>query len=172
MPMLATHAKEATAMGLYDAARLFNFEVESSDNLRFIPLAVRFNLDRFGMRITLNQWQMLPHDDRVLLARFPVEDESEIEPNFDHAIEEMLRTHANVEPEKFTPESDPVWAHADAVPETVIRQSSLCGVSAPSLSQWAKLDRFQRFALAKLSRRTGELNHDFMPAMREFGLAE
>ena len=128
MPMLAINANEATAMGLYDAARLFKFEVESSENLRFIPLVVRYNLDRFGLRITLDQWQMLPYDDRVLLARFPVEADREIEPNFDRAVDEMLQTHANVEPEKFAPDADPVWAHADAVPETVIRQSSLAGV--------------------------------------------
>jgi hypothetical protein len=158
-------------MGLYDAPRLFEFEVESSDNLRFIPLAVRFNLDRFGLRISLNQWQMLPYDDRVLLARFPLEDDAEIEPNFDHAVEEMLRTHANAAPEKISPDTDPVWSHTDALPESVIRQSSLCGVSAPSLSHWGQLDKFQRYALAKLSRRTGELNHDFLPAMKEFGLA-
>jgi hypothetical protein len=159
-------------MGLYDAARLFGFEVESSDNLRFIPLAVRFNLDRFGQRITLDQWQMLPHDDRVLLARFPIEDEAGLEKNFDLALEEMLKTHANATPDTVERDTEPVWAHADAVPETVIRQSSLCGVSAPSLSKWAQLDRFQRYALAKLSRNTDKVNHDFLPAMREFGLAE
>ncbi|WP_244814449.1 nitrate reductase associated protein [Caballeronia sp. Lep1P3] len=159
-------------MGLYDAARLFGFEVESSDNLRFIPLAVRFNLDRFGMRITLDQWQMLPYDDRALLARFPVEDEVEVEKNFDLALEEMMKTHANAAPEKIERDADPVWNHADAVPETVIRQSSLAGVSPPSLSHWAALDRFQRYALAKLSRNTDKQNHDFAPAMREFGLAE
>ncbi|MDR5832854.1 nitrate reductase associated protein [Caballeronia sp. LZ034LL] len=159
-------------MGLYDAARLFGFEVESSENLRFIPLAVRFNLDRFGMRITLDEWQRLPYDDRVLLARFPIEDEAEVEKNFDLALEEMMKTHANTAPEKIERDPDPVWAHADAVPETVIRQSSLCGVSAPSLSHWGKLDGFQRYALAKLSRNTDKVNHDFLPAMREFGLVE
>jgi hypothetical protein len=159
-------------MGLYDAARLFAFEVESSDNLRFIPLAVRFNLDRFGLRISLDQWQMLPYDDRVLLARFPLGDEPGLEQNFDHAIAEMMKTHAGVEPEQVERDTDPVWAHADAVPETVIRQSSLCGVSAPSLSKWATLERFQRYALAKLSRNTDRANHDFLPAMREFGLTD
>ncbi len=159
-------------MGLYNAARLFGFEVESSDNLRFIPLAVRFNLDRFGMRISLDQWQMLPHDDRVLLARFPIEDEAEVEKNFDLVLEEMLKTHANAEPERVERDTDPVWAHADAVPEAVIRQSSLCGVSVPSLSKWAQLDRFQRYALAKLSRNTDRVNHDFFPAMKEFGLLD
>jgi hypothetical protein len=159
-------------MGLYDAPRLFGFEVESSDNLRFIPLAVRFNLDRFGQRITLDQWQMLPVEDRALLARFPIEDEAELEKHFDLTLEEMMKTHANVAPEKVEIDRDPVWAHADAVPEAVIRQSSLCGVSAPSLSSWAKLDRFQRYALAKLSRNTDKANHDFLPAMEEFGLTE
>jgi hypothetical protein len=159
-------------MGLYDAARLFGFEVESSDNLRFIPLAVRFNLDRFGMRITLDQWQQLPYDDRVLLARFPLEDEAEVEEHFDLALAEMMKTHANTAPEKIDRDVDPVWAHADAVPETVIRQSSLCGVCAPSLSSWGRLERFQRYALAKLSRNTDKVNHDFLPAMREFGLVE
>ncbi|SAK83641.1 hypothetical protein AWB75_05432 [Caballeronia catudaia] len=159
-------------MGLYDAARLFEFEVESSDNLRFLPLAVRFNLDRFGMRITLDQWQQLPHADRVLLARFPVEDDAELEKNFDLALEEMMKTHANAAPEQIERDPEPVWAHADAVPEAVIRQSSLCGVSAPSLDRWGALDRFQRYALAKLSRNTDKVNHDFLPAMREFGLAE
>ena len=159
-------------MGLYDAARLFGFEVESSDNLRFIPLAVRFNLDRFGMRITLDQWQQLPHADRVLLARFPVEDDAELEKNFDLALEEMMKTHANAAPEQIERDPEPVWAHADAVPEAVIRQSSLCGISAPSLDGWGRLDRFQRYALAKLSRNTDKVNHDFLPAMREFGLAD
>ncbi len=159
-------------MGLYDAARLFGFEVESSDNLRFIPLAVRFNMDRFGKRISLEQWQMLPYDDRVLLARFPLDDEAGLEKNFDLALDEMLKTQANAEPERVERDADPVWRNADAVPETVIRQSSLCGVSAPSLSKWAKLDRFQRYALAKLSRNTDKINHDFLPAMREFDLTE
>ncbi len=161
-------------MALYDAPRLFRFEIESTEDLRFIPLAVRFNLDRFGQRLSLDQWQRLPYDDRVLLARFPVESvesEADIEPNFDLAVREMLRTHANDEPETFAPETDPIWVHTDAVPESVIRQSSLCGIGAPSLDRWSELSAFQRYALAKLSRKN-DVNHDFVPAMREFGLAD
>ncbi len=156
-------------MALYDAPRLFRFEIESSENLRFIPLVVRFNLDRFGRRITLDEWQRLPQSDRELLARFPVENDPAIEPNFDQALGEMLRTHAGNKPDTFEPDTDPVWAHADAVPETVIRQSSLCGINSPSLGRWSELVPFQRYALAKLSRKN-EVNHDFVPAMREFGL--
>jgi len=157
-------------MGLNDAPLLFNFEVESSENLKFIPMVVRFNLDRFGLRISLEQWQMLPHEDRVLLARFPVEDDTEIEPNFDHALFEMMRTHANIEPEWFTPEDNPAWRDTAAVPDTVLNQAQLASLTAPSAAQWARLEPFQRYVLAKLSRKTAS-NHDFLPAMKEFGLA-
>ncbi|MEA3115153.1 MAG: hypothetical protein QOG58_4952, partial [Caballeronia sp.] len=104
-------------------------------------------------------------------ARFPVEDDAAIETNFDQALAEMLRTHTDAAPETFAPDNDPIWAHTDVVPETVIRQSSLCGIGSPSLGRWSELSRFQRYALAKLSRKA-DVNHDFVPAMREFGLAD
>jgi hypothetical protein len=157
-------------MGLNDAPLLFNFEIESSENLKFIPMVVRFNLDRFGLRISLEQWQMLPHEDRALLARFPVEDDTAIEPNFDHALFEMMRTHANVEPEWFTPEDNPAWRDTAVVPENVLNQALLANLAAPGAAQWAQLAPFQRYVLAKLSRKTAS-NHDFVPAMKEFGLA-
>ncbi|MBP0593510.1 nitrate reductase associated protein [Paraburkholderia sp. LEh10] len=157
-------------MGLNDAPLLFNFEVESSENLKFIPMVVRFNLDRFGLRISLEQWQTLPYEDRVLLARFPVEDDTQIEPNFDHALFEMLRTHANVEPEWFTPEDNPAWRDTAVVPDSVLQQAKLASLNLPSADDWARLDAFQRYVLAKLSRKAAS-NHDFLPAMKEFGLA-
>ncbi|WP_027777854.1 nitrate reductase associated protein [Paraburkholderia caledonica] len=157
-------------MGLNEAPLLFNFEVKSSENFTYIPMSVRFNLDRFGLRISLAQWQMLPLEDRKLLARFPVEDDAEIEPNFDHALFEMLRTHANVEPEWFTPDEAPAWRSTDGVPESVVRQAKQAGLAAPSPALWAELDPFKRYVLAKLSRKQ-EINHDFIPAMKEFGAA-
>ncbi|MGF6769231.1 hypothetical protein P3T18_001701 [Paraburkholderia sp. GAS199] len=157
-------------MGLSEAPLLFDFEVASSENFTFIPMSVRFNLDRFGLRISLEQWQLLPLEDRKLLARFPVEDDAEIEPNFDHALFEMLRTHANVEPEWFTPEEDPAWRRTDSVPEGVVRQAGLASLPVPGVAQWADLPPFKRYVLAKLSRKP-EANHDFIPAMKEFGAA-
>lgn len=157
-------------MGLNEAPLLFNFEVESSENLTYIPMSVRFNLDRFGLRISLAQWQILPHEDRKLLARFPVEEDASIEPNFDHALFEMLRTHANVEPEWFTPEEGPAWRRTDAIPDGVLHQAELESLPAPSADEWATLAPFKRYVLAKLSRKL-EGNHDFVPAMKEFGLA-
>ncbi|WDD95261.1 nitrate reductase maturation protein NarM [Burkholderia sp. FERM BP-3421] len=157
-------------MGLSDTPLLFNFEVESSEDFTYIPMIVRFNLDRFGLRISLAQWQMLPLEDRKLLARFPADEDAAIEPNFDHALFEMLRTHADVEPDWFQPDAHPAWRGVDAVPAALVEQSALAGLAAPSCDAWARLAPFQRYVLAKLSRKP-RLNHDFIPAMREFGLA-
>lgn len=157
-------------MGMSETPLLFGFEVASSENLTFIPMSVRFNLDRFGLRISLAQWQLLPYEDRRLLACFPVDDDALVEPNFDHALFEMLRTHADVEPEWFSPEESPAWRETGAVPDGVARQASLAGLAAPAPAQWAQLAPFRRYVLAKLSRKP-EANHDFVPAMREFGLA-
>ena len=138
------HANEAPSWDFTTPPRLFDFEVESSENLRFIPLSVRFNLDRFGLRISLDQWQMLPlrrsRAARALSRRGRRARSSRT--SITRSIE-MLRTHANVEPEKFTPDADPVWAHADAVPRRVIRQSSLAGVSAPSRRSLGRARPFQ-----------------------------
>lgn len=157
-------------MGMHEAPLMFRFEETSSENLKFIPMAVRFNLDRFGLRISLSQWQLLPYEDRRLLACFPVDDDAQIEPNFDHALFEMLRTHADKEPEWFTPDESPAWRDTTEVPDGIAHQATLAGLAAPAVAQWAALAPFQRYVLAKLSRKP-DPNHDFRPAMREFGLA-
>jgi len=156
-------------MGLHDTPLLFDFELVSSEDLTYMPMSVRFNLDRFGLRISLAQWQLLPHADRALLARFPVDEDAQIEPNFDHALFEMMRTHANVEPEWFTPEQDPIWRATAAVPEGVLNHSRTVTGTAVTLERWAALDPFKRYVLTKLTRKP-EASHDFVPAMREFGL--
>jgi len=157
-------------MSLNEAPLLFRFEVDSSENLTFIPMCVRFNLDRFGLRISLAQWQLLPLEDRRLLARFPVDEDIDTEPNFDHALFEMLRTHANVEPEWFAPDEAPAWRDLSIVPGGIAHQAALASLPAPCVEAWAQLAPFQRYVLAKLARKP-ESNHDFAPAMREFGLA-
>ncbi|WP_158904978.1 nitrate reductase associated protein [Burkholderia sp. L27(2015)] len=59
-------------MPLPDLPLLFDFEIVSSENLTFIPMCVRFNLDRCGLHLTLDQWQALPHADRVALVQMPL----------------------------------------------------------------------------------------------------
>jgi hypothetical protein len=59
-------------MPLPDQPLLFDFEIVSSENLTYIPMCVRFNLDRCGLHLTLDQWQVLPLADRVALVQMPL----------------------------------------------------------------------------------------------------
>jgi len=56
------------------------------------------------------------------------------------------------------------------VPAGIALQSELANLRPPGLEEWAQLAPFQRYVLAKLARKP-EGSHDFLPAMREFGLA-
>ncbi|NIF65086.1 hypothetical protein F3J11_20760 [Burkholderia sp. Cy-647] len=61
-------------------------------------------------------------------------------------------------------------ADEDCAPAALAAQCALAALPVPSPAQWAALGGFERYVLAKLSRKP-KLNHDFVPAMREFGLA-
>ncbi|WP_153099376.1 nitrate reductase associated protein [Paraburkholderia hayleyella] len=154
-------------MELHALPLLFNFEIASSQNLTFIPMAVRFNLDRCGLRISLAQWQTLPHAAREQLARYPLEDHAAA--TFAAALHALLEAHHSGAAERFAPEASPAWRNSEAVPASVTAQAILADAPAPDAAQWAALTLFQRYVLAKLSRKP-HANHDFIPALREFGL--
>ncbi|ALK31895.1 nitrate reductase associated protein [Burkholderia plantarii] len=161
-------------MELSSQPLLFGFEVESSEDFTFIPMIVRFHLDRCALRISLDQWQRLPLEDRRLLARFPVvvgaREQDAAQPDFASALAQMLRTHAAGEAGRIEPETAPAWRDTATIPAALAAQCALAGLPAPDAAAWAALGPFERYVLAKLSRKP-KLNHDFLPAMREFGLA-
>jgi len=158
-------------MNLNETPLLFQFETASSDNLKFMPMIVRFHLDQLGLRISFAQWQALSYDDRRLLARFPADGNAQTTADFGRALTTMLHTHAQAEAEPFAPEASPAWQGVTAVPDDVLRQTQLAHLVAPSVTQWAKLAPFQRYVLCKLSRKP-EVHRDFVPAMHEFGLSQ
>jgi hypothetical protein len=147
---------------------LFSFERAHSDPLAFIPLGVRFYLDRCGLRLALAQWQALPEPQRARLAS--------VEPAFDDAhasaFEALLTTviaEGSGDPiEKQAPESADELAPG-AVPESVVSQAAQHGVVGPSQQAWAALSVGQRYALAKLARKARR-SDDFASAMKEFGI--
>jgi hypothetical protein len=189
---------------------LFEFEILSSENLDYIPMCIRFNLDRCGIRITLAQWQALPHAERVELTRYPVADSDAAAERFARALTvQLAATDAGVpavaapitgasaagspalealatgspatgspaaeapaaEAPAAPPESpDLAWSCTTQVPAALLRQYALHHLPPISEPVWAQLSEFQRYVLNKLSRRA-TANHDFLPALREFGLA-
>ncbi len=182
-------------MPLPDLPLLFDFEIVSSENLTYIPMCVRFNLDRCSLHLTLDQWQALPHVDRVALVQMPLALEGAHEgapdgsapeavaqaraARFAAYLRERVSATSTVPLEAQTELSDlspsstssgaAAWAWPGAVPSAVLKQCELHGTPPLSDAAWSRIDPFQRYILVKLSRRA-TANHDFLPALREFCL--
>lgn len=168
-----------------DRPQLFDFEVPSSENLSYIPLSVRFHLDRSGQRISLDDWQRLPYDARVTLASYAVEEgpgggaigageggeggAASDEADFAALLRAWMQEHVGRLPETGPPPASLPGEDRAGLPASVAAQCALAGLDVPGDDAWAALGRFQRYALAKLARKA-TLNHDFVPAMTEFRL--
>lgn len=152
-------------MHLYQRLPIFVFEIEACENLTFITMAVRFNLDRTLQHLSLAEWQALPYEARETLAGcLPGDDD------FGARLDEMAQQHLGHAPERSTDPVSLAWQTLDTLPPGLLRQCELADLLPPDVSAWAAMSPFRRFTLAKLSRRD-KLNHCFIPAMVEFGLA-
>jgi hypothetical protein len=151
-----------------DERRIFAFEADFADDLRCIPMIVRFKLDRVGIKLSLKQWTKVGPTNRTALLTLHCD-----------AIEEVLHyrrylvdhvTFLTSEPiVMLQPDPDPAWANPQVVPEQVKIQAAYAGLAAPTMNQWAKLSTLERFALLKLARSNHD-NENFAPAMRELRL--
>lgn len=154
-----------------DAPQLFAFEQPSCEDYTFIPLSVRFHLDRCGWRLSLVQWQALPYADRVRLAACPVSEQGAPTTSPFDALLTLLAARDLREPVERMPPMQPMPGDdVSQVPDSVQAQCGFADLATLATAQWAALSPFQRYALAKLSRKP-KANHDFLPALREFGLA-
>jgi hypothetical protein len=146
----------------------FGFEADFVDSLRCIPMAVRLRLDVTGVKLKLNEWSKLGQADRLALAKTPYRGPAEI-PAYREALSRLVEKTSGARPSMLAELPDAVWEDPSRVPEQVIEQARASGLDLPQAS-WAALHPLQRFALTKLSR-PGHENRNFLPAMREFGLA-
>ena len=149
---------------------LFAFESEFVTTLRCVPMAVRFKLDRVGIKLTLRQWSRLTAADRRELLSRPCrspEEQAAYRERLEALVQERTGDVAKPLP---TPEP-PEWKTTDGPPAAVTAFAEAAGVAPPSREAWRKLARLQRFVLVKLSRDNHD-NVNFVPALREFGLFE
>lgn len=155
-------------MLLHAQPLLFEFEIASSENLTYIPMCVRFNLDRCAFRLTLTQWQALPHAGRERLACYPLTGSGSAADGFVRDLAELLAVAGAGALAALTDAPDAAWANPGQVPAALAQQAALHQLAPLSLAEWARLPEFQRYVLVKLSRRP-TANHDFLAALQEFG---
>jgi hypothetical protein len=168
MELLASQDAIAAGGRISDDQTVFRFEADFAADLRCIPMIVRFKLDRIGIKLSLKQWARIGVANRRRLAALSCDTLREIS---DYRLTLVnLAAHHTAEPiVELKPDTDPCWADTRTVASPVIQQAGAASVASPTLAQWSTLSMLQRFALVKLARSNHD-NHNFVPALREFGL--
>jgi hypothetical protein len=164
---MASESNEPAAP-LNPDSSFFGFEADFVDSLRCIPMAVRLRLDVTGVKLKLNEWAKLNQADRLALAKTACRGPAEI-PAYREALSRLVEKTTGSRPSMLAELPEPIWEDPSRVPDQVAEQARALGLDLPQAS-WAALHPLQRFALAKLSR-PGHENRNFLPAMKEFGLA-
>jgi hypothetical protein len=148
--------------------KYFKFEEDFvEDNVRCIPMIVRFKLDTCGIKLKLAEWCKMSTEQRVRLADLPCGTSTEISAYREYLVD-LVRSVTNNNATDLKVDHNPAWAQLSEIPAVLIEKVKEWNFSL-SLAQWNGLDTLQRFALLKLSAASHE-NKNFPKAMREFNL--
>jgi hypothetical protein len=146
----------------------FDFEEDFiEENVRCIPMMVRFKMDKAGIKLKLKQWSRFTTDERVALALKPCNTPNDIH-DFHAYLAALVWKHTGEVATPLEIDEQPQWAIGDTVPHQLVDKAREhdCTISA---DQWNQLSYLQRFALLKLQR-PGHENKNFPIALQEFGL--
>ena len=149
----------------------FQFEADFVESLRCIPMAVRCKLDTCGIKLKLNQWNEFDLEQRQSLVEKACEQPKDVQAyrEFLSSLITQHCTQSEVKTLEVAPNPD--WLNQASIPEQLITTAKERANFGMSLEQWRSLTPLQRFALIKLSR-PGHESHNFIPALKEFGLME
>jgi hypothetical protein len=147
---------------------LFAFESDFVASLRCVPMAVRFKLDRVGVKLTLRQWSRFTAADRHELVTRAC-DSAEAQLNYRQRLEALVRSRTGGAAQPLPIPDTQGWERLDGPPPAVIAFANDTGVSPPTAEAWRNLAELERFVLTKLSRDNHD-NVNFVPALKEFGL--
>src|SRR5882724_2370781 len=95
----------------------FQFEQDfMEDNIRCIPMVVRFKLDASGIKLKLKEWSKMTIHERERLARLPIDSPEDIEVYRIHVCS-MVRNHTG-ESATELPLQNKLggWREIDAIP--------------------------------------------------------
>lgn len=148
----------------------FQFEADFVENLRCIPMQVRYKLDTCGVKLKLLDWNRFSQTERQQLVEVPCNKLTEVQTYRDMVHQLVAKHEGGDRPNDLPIDPHPEWDNPDVIPATVQGQSTNYGITL-TLEQWASLSSLQRFALIKLSRSNHE-NRNFLPALQEFQLVE
>lgn len=146
----------------------FQFEEDFvEDNVRCIPMIVRFKLDACGIKLKLAEWCRMNLIERENLANLPCDTPEEIL-EYHRYLKKTIFDRTGNNATELPIMQSPSWAVVDELPYPIQEKLNEFKWSI-SIQQWKGLNDLQRFALLKLSYPSHE-NENFPKAMGEFGL--
>ena len=146
----------------------FKFEEDFiEENVRCIPMVVRFKLDIVGIKLKLVEWSRFKPNERIELALLPVSNPSEVL-KYHELLTSLIAKHTGKQPTELSLDTAPAWQNAQQIPELLQEKMQEIKLSI-TLDKWQKLTHIQRFAILKLCR-PGHENKNFPKAVLEFGL--
>ncbi|XWK87244.1 MAG: nitrate reductase associated protein [Phormidium sp.] len=147
--------------------KFFQFEADFVNNLRCIPMVVRYKLDTCGIKLKLSHWNHFNLAEREALVDLPCTTPNEIK-TYGEFLQELVIKQTGSPASELPIEQNPAWMDSQTIPSEVLEKAQEESVHI-TIEQWANLSPVQRFALIKLSRPSHE-NKNFSPAVKEFQL--
>lgn len=142
----------------------FDFEEDFvEDNVRCIPMVVRFKLDACGIKLKLQEWSRMNLPERKLLAEMNC-----VPGQYRCYVQQLVKKYTGAVATDLPVTENAAWSNLEEIPFMLQEKLAEFGWQL-SLLQWQCLNNLQRFVLLKLCR-PGHENRNFPSAVKEFGL--
>jgi hypothetical protein len=162
-----THPSEF--LNLY-GIEYFQFEEEfMENNMRCIPMIIRFKMDMAGIKLKLSEWKKFSPEERIELALMNCGFNEESE-QYTRYLAGLIKKYTRRDPTSLEVNRTPAWTALHSIPAILIERLKEFNWNL-SITQWGSLTDLQRFALLKLCR-PGHENKNFLKAMKEFNLVK
>ncbi len=148
--------------------QFFDFEQDFIQSMRCIPMVMRYKLDMSGVKMKLDHWGKFDEADKQKFVELPCDTAEEAQ-IYHSELQALIESKTGAKAKVLDIPKNPLWQQPK-IPSQVLEKAESCEVTI-SQEQWQSLSYLQRFALIKLSRPSHE-NHNFVPAMKEFGLLD
>jgi len=165
-----TIGEQHDAPVLWDAGSELYFRFEEDfieDNVRCIPMIVRFKLDACGIKLKLEEWCRLSVEERNTLVHKNCTQQHDIL-QYRTYLQQLVLQKTGSPATNLTIDQNPAWADKTKVFDMLVHKAGKLGMVIP-VNWWAALTNLQRFALVKLGRQSHE-SKNLPKALKEFGL--
>jgi hypothetical protein len=146
----------------------FDFEKDFVEqNIRCIPMIVRFKMDAAGIKLKLAEWARFTFSEKEALAENECVTNAQVA-EYRRYLQELVRRHTGGLASDMEVDKEPEWANVAMVAPLVLGRAAELGCEI-AVWQWRTLTALQRFALLKLAR-PGHESRNFAKALSEFKL--